>query len=140
MPGTDRKRPWLAALLTFVYPGLGHAYLREWVRALLWFGTVLAAVSVLIPSGIVPETMSVDAVTRMYTQFPTEAMAALTVITFMSMVDAYWMATRRNQHQEKQDEGLRCPTCGRDVDEDIDFCHWCTTRLDTEETDEPSRV
>lgn len=32
------KRLWLASALAVIYPGLGHVYLREWLRALLWFG------------------------------------------------------------------------------------------------------
>ncbi|WP_250137713.1 zinc ribbon domain-containing protein [Halorientalis salina] len=138
-----RKRPWLAALLAFVHPGLGHVYLREWLRALLWFGLVLTTASFLVPEGIVPETISVESIRQMSEALPLEAVLGLATITIMSMVDAYWIANRRNEQRQETVEGVRCPNCGRDVDEDLDFCHWCTTQLDADETDgadEPSRA
>jgi hypothetical protein len=51
-PATEtvpRKRPWLAVVLTLVVPGLGHAYLRLWGRAVLWFVLVLGTVITLVP-------------------------------------------------------------------------------------------
>ena len=51
-PATEeapRKRPWLAAVLTVLIPGLGHLYLRLWGRALLWFVIVIGSVLVLVP-------------------------------------------------------------------------------------------
>ncbi|MFD1586913.1 DUF6677 family protein [Halorientalis brevis] len=143
MQGTARKRPWLAALLAFIHPGLGHVYLREWLRALLWFGLVLTTASFMVPEGIVPETVTVDSLMQMSRALPVESVLALASITIMSMVDAYWMATQRNQQRERTEAGARCPNCGRDVDDDLDFCHWCTTELDaadSEGSDEPSRV
>lgn len=142
MQGTARKRPWLAALLAFIHPGLGHVYLREWVRALLWFGLVLTTASLLVPQGIVPETTSIESFMQMSQQLPTEAVLGLVTITILSMVDAYWMASRSNEQQHKEETGARCPTCGRDVDEDLDFCHWCTTELnpDDDGSEEPSRA
>ena len=140
-----RKRPWLAALLAFIHPGLGHVYLREWVRALLWFGLVLTTASFLVPEGILPETMTLESIRQMSEALPLEAVLALATITIMSMVDAYWMANRSNQQQQEASEGVRCPNCGRDVDESLDFCHWCTTKLDGDGTesdgaDEPTRA
>lgn len=143
MQGTERKRPWLAALLAFIHPGLGHVYLREWLRALLWFGLVLSTASFLVPEGIVPETVTMESLMQMSRALPAEAVLALATITIMSMVDAYWMASQRNQEHEQAQAGTRCPNCGRDVDEDLDFCHWCTTKLDdaeSEASDEPSRA
>jgi len=137
------KRPWLAALLAFVHPGLGHVYLREWLRALLWFGLVLTTASFLVPEGIMPETLTVESLRQFSEALPLEAVLALATVTVMSMVDAYWIANRGNQQRQETKEGVRCPNCGRDVDEDIDFCHWCTTELDgdeADETDEPSRA
>jgi predicted RNA-binding Zn-ribbon protein involved in translation (DUF1610 family) len=134
--GTARKRPWLAALLAFVHPGLGHVYLREWARALLWFALVLTSASLLIPEAIVPETFSLEALRTMSREMPVEAVLVLAGITVLSMVDAYWVASRNNQASRETETGVRCPNCGREVDETIDFCHWCTTRLDAaEETD-----
>ena len=38
MSQQTEKRPLVAALLSFLQPGLGHLYLREWLRAVLWAG------------------------------------------------------------------------------------------------------
>ncbi|MFB6179861.1 MAG: DUF6677 family protein [Halorientalis sp.] len=138
-----RKRPWLAALLAFIHPGLGHVYLREWIRALLWFGLVLTTASFLVPPDIVPQTVTVDSLMQMSRAMPIESAVALASITLMSMIDAYWMAQQGNRQRQATDDGTRCPNCGREVDADLDFCHWCTAELDTtdtESTDEPTRA
>lgn len=37
-----RKKPWLAAALSFLIPGLGQWYLRKWKRGAAWFlGSIL---------------------------------------------------------------------------------------------------
>lgn len=129
---TGRKRPWLAALLAIVHPGLGHVYLREWARALLWFGLVLTAASLLIPTELAAEAASIEAVLEMSRELPFEVALALSAIVFVSMVDAFWVARRKNERTRMEATGTRCPNCGREVDIDIDFCHWCTTELDAD--------
>lgn len=32
-----KKNPWIAGILSFLIPGLGHVYLRKWKRAAAWF-------------------------------------------------------------------------------------------------------
>lgn len=114
-------------------PGLGHVYLREWLRAVLWFGLILSATSVLVPVSTPPSILTVDAVLQASLsaaeETPLRNEIALFAITSLSMVDAYWMATRGNQRAETAD-GVNCPHCGRAVDEDLAFCHWCTNRLE----------
>lgn len=133
---TDQKRPWLAAVLALVSPGLGHVYLREWFRALLWFGLVVSTTSLLVPesalSATVPSAMTVDAVVDAFVaaseavRFRTQL--ALFGITTLSMADAYWMATAGNR-RAAADAGTVCPSCGKELDDDLSFCHWCTTEL-----------
>jgi hypothetical protein len=148
---TARKRPWLAALLAFVHPGLGHVYLREWARALLWFGLVLTTASLLIPQSAVPETITLESIREMSRQLELQTVLAMAGVTLMSMIDAYWVASRNNERkhsrQQTTDDGATtsCPNCGREVDEDLDFCHWCTTELESDEAepdgaDEPTRA
>lgn len=128
MSTRKNARPWLAVLLAFLYPGLGHVYLREWLRALVWFFLNVTSFALLMPENAVPETASVDALFRAAESIPPEAALALVSITVFSMIDAYWMAKRRNRDAAVR-EGTTCPNCGRDVDPDLDFCHWCTERL-----------
>lgn len=131
------KRPWLAAVLSMVYPGLGHVYLREWVRGLLWFGLVLATVSFLIPASAMPppgSELSLDAVLRATEALPEGATLALFGIVALSVVDAYRLAAVGNRRTEIT-AGNRCPYCGHELDSglDLEFCHWCTARLDDEQ-------
>ena len=135
MTETGPKRPWLAALLAFIYPGLGHVYLREWLRAVLWFGLVVSTTTLLVGEGVVPDEFSLDALTAAYQAMTMEASIALVAITALSMADAYWMASKRNRATEVV-EGATCPHCGKELDEDLTFCHWCTTRLEPVDADD----
>jgi hypothetical protein len=47
------------------------------------------------------------------------------------MLDAYCVAKRGNE-QTAVMEGTDCPHCGKEVDPDLDFCHWCTERITRE--------
>lgn len=129
MQRTARKRPWLAALLALAYPGLGHVYLREWARSLLWFGLALITASLLIPPSAVPETITLGSLSQMASTLPLTTTLALGVVTGASTVDAYWQASSANEQRRREAAGTTCPHCGRDVDGDLDFCHWCTADL-----------
>jgi len=132
MTDTGRKRPWLAALLAFVYPGLGHVYLREWLRAILWFGLVFSTTTLLVSDSVVAplsEGVSVETVLTVTQNVPIEVSLVLLVITVVSMADAFYMATREND-QAAVVEGAKCPHCGKELEDNLDFCHWCTTKLD----------
>ena len=137
--GSTRKRPWLAALLAVGYPGLGHLYLREWARALLWFGLTILTASLLVPESVVPTAMSVSSMQQAADAMPIEATIGLLVVGLLNVADAYWFAVRNNREATQTADGRRCPNCGEEIDEDIDFCHWCTTELDgtAEETARP---
>jgi hypothetical protein len=132
MTDTGRKRPWLAALLAFV-PGAGHVYLNEWLRALIWFGLVASTPSLLISDAVAEPLrggLTQSNVVVFLQNVPLEAWVALLAVTLLSMADAFWMATRENVETDVV-EGAKCPSCGMELDEDIDFCHWCTTKLET---------
>lgn len=109
-------------------PGLGHVYLRAWLRALLWFWLAVLSVVVFIPEELVAgvETMS-DAIS-LSSELPLEADLAIFAVIAFSAADAYWQATETKQRAD----GTRCPHCGHELDEnlDLDFCHWCTEPLD----------
>jgi hypothetical protein len=127
--GGSAKRPWLAVVLAIVYPGLGHLYLREWIRAILWFGLILSASAFLLPAEAVPQSFSLEAMRTATRSLPVEVSLAILAVSALSVADAYWLATR--QPQASAPAGTTtCPNCGEELDEDLDFCHWCTTRLD----------
>jgi hypothetical protein len=133
MVESDQKRPLLAAALALLSPGLGHLYLREWVRALLWFSLVLLGVGILAPEPTAPAATTPEAIwtASMETTraLSWQARGALLAITLLSVVDAYRIATEINAAAAIEG-GQQCPYCGRELDEDLDFCHWCTAELE----------
>jgi len=133
------KRPWLAALLAFLYPGLGHVYLRKWIRAMLWFGLVVTTSTLLIPESAIPGSLSVDALIEAGQAIPIEATLTILSISFLSVADAYWLAAQSNR-QRAIEAAETCPNCGKELDEDIDFCHWCTTEIERPAADEESEA
>jgi hypothetical protein len=127
------KRPWLAVVLTLAIPGLGHAYLRRWGRGILWF--LLIAITIFT---LVPEWFQATSLSEMLT-IAENVSTATTLLLFgtvvLCVVDAYVMTVQHNQ-QARRDHGeatATCPNCGRELDADLDFCHWCTTELDDQE-------
>lgn len=131
-----RKRPLIAVALAFVYPGLGHAYLKRWLRALLWFGLVVSAVVFVIPDSAIEGSESVlGTVQAVSEQLSLGESLALVSILVFNMIDAYVLAEHTDR-QARRDEVVTCPQCGQELDEDLDFCHWCTTRFDTPNDEE----
>ncbi|WP_254537337.1 zinc ribbon domain-containing protein [Halomarina litorea] len=131
------RRPWLAAVLAVLYPGLGHVYLREWLRALLWFLLALSTAMLVVPDSAV-QGGGLEAILEAQATLPPVAMAALIGVTLFSVVDAYWLASRGGtpsvggREGETDDEGnVRCPNCRRTVDgEEYGFCPWCAAELE----------
>ena len=126
------KRPWLAAMLAFLQPGLGHLYLRAWIRALLWFALWFGTLAVTVPSVGSGGLLAVaERTLGSLASLPPEAALALGSVTLFSTLDAYWLASRVNDRARGTDDGAtNCPHCGREVDADLDFCHWCTEPID----------
>lgn len=130
-----RKRPWLAAVLTVLIPGLGHLYLRRWGRGLLWFLLVVSSVFVFVPEWFDAESFG-DLLGVAEGIDPLVSVALLGV-SALCVVDAYLLANRYNE-EARRDQGettTTCPECGRELDGDLDFCHWCTARLDEDGAD-----
>ncbi|GAB3684303.1 zinc ribbon domain-containing protein [Salinarchaeum chitinilyticum] len=134
-----RPRPWLAALLAFLYPGLGHLYLREWARSLLWFVLGVGTVLLAIPQGPLsdasitdPQSM-MDASEAMTAEASTVGLIVVVTVFAFSVVDAYTIARGARARRAREAAGevsQDCPVCGRELDDDLDFCHWCTTRFE----------
>lgn len=136
MSGDARKRPWLAAALSIVYPGLGHLYLRAWFRSALWLALVYATVAAVVPESALATAdggaaATLDAAVRTARNLDPEASLTLFAVSTLSVVDAYWLALRRRRRQEG-DVPSRCPDCGREVEDDLAFCQWCASPLDGE--------
>jgi hypothetical protein len=128
MSDNRRKRPWVAALLALLYPGLGHLYLRYWMRSMLWFGLTLVAVVVVVPA---PSVVGDGPVAFATAAWETTAGLGLRVrlllagILFAEVIDAYVLARRTSGTSDE-----RCPSCGRALEADLSFCPWCARDLD----------
>jgi len=122
----SQKRPWLAALLSMLATGLGHLYLRRWRRALGWLAVVLGV------SYFFVDPAALDAAASGET-FDLLELAPVLVVTSLSVADAYLLAYVHNavaQATATPDGELsHCPNCGKEVDADLEFCHWCTAEL-----------
>jgi len=96
----DRYRPWLAAVLALLIAGLGHAYLRRWGRALLWFLTILGGVLALAqlygfePTGFPPE-------------YPSEVAVPSLVLLLLSAVDAFLVGRDQNRTKRREAAAAR---------------------------------
>jgi len=129
-----RVRPAVAALLALAIAGLGHVYLRSWGRAAGWFTIILGSGLALVGAFGDP-TASVS-------ELPALVVYPLVGLFVLSAVDAYVLARRSrdtspgaaggapNPEGDAEAADGTCPHCGREVDESLDFCHWCTEPLD----------
>jgi hypothetical protein len=133
------KRTWLAVALALLYPGAGHLYLREGLRALLWFGLVFVTTALSIPASAIPDSgeLSIETITAASEALPTTASVAILVLFALSTVDAYRLARQRNRRvdaasADEPDVGGQCPHCGRAADMEFEFCQWCAEPLDAD--------
>jgi hypothetical protein len=127
-----RNNPLLAALLGTMVTGLGHFYLRRWLRALGWLGLIVAASVLFVPESTIT-ALSSGTLTDPFSTIP------IVLISAASALDAYLIAKVRRQTDRFQadntvgstgtDESPACPSCGKPVDPDLGFCHWCTTEF-----------
>ena len=127
VPGT--RRAWLAAVLALVYPGLGHLYLRLWVRSVVWFGLVAGATFLLLPQvGVGPDPapgVVLDAATDAWSSTPARSRTVLAGMILVQSVDAFLLAATAGGGDAEA-----CPTCGEALDDDVEFCPWCAEPLE----------
>lgn len=130
----SRTRAVVGGVLGLIYPGLGHLYLRAWVRGLAWIGMAVATASLIIPGSAVTAAQSggIEGLLAASRSLPTTAVIALTAVRALSCLDAVWIALRPRGGAT---EGPTCPNCGGELDAEISFCPWCTTRLEESEFD-----
>ncbi len=120
-----RLRSAVAVGLALLFPGLGHLYLRQWVRAILWSALWILAALLLLPD---PATGGTSAERMLSTveSMSLQAQFVLLSLILFNVIDAFVISVQQARYDP---DAVHCPQCGGEVDEDIDFCHWCTTRL-----------
>jgi hypothetical protein len=116
-------RPWLAALLALGIAGLGHAYLRRWRRAFLWFGLIVL-------TGLGLSAVFADPSATTVAEFPPEVLLPVIALFVFSAVDAYRLAKYGVDAVTADEDGVRCPNCRKEVDPEMEFCQWCAQPLD----------
>lgn len=136
------RRGLLAAVLGFLYPGLGHVYLRRWVRAVTWFLLAIATAAVVVPPSAYEAFQSggISGLMEASGSFGLEVTLSLLTVRLLNVADVYIIAVRNAAaaaaQSESPDEAATCPECGGDLDEELDFCPWCTTRFDDSESED----
>jgi uncharacterized paraquat-inducible protein A len=114
-------------VLALAVAGLGHAYLRRWRRAALWFAAILLTGVALASLFAPPSATSV-------TEFPLEVILPVLALFALSAADAYRLAKRGVRtvasRQTDDEETVRCPHCGKETDPEMAFCQWCAEPLD----------
>jgi hypothetical protein len=108
--------------------GAGHAYLREWGRAFVWFSFVLGTGLVLVASFADPRTATL-------TTLPLRVTGPIVTLLVLNTVDAYIIARRGTGEAAGGTADamtVSCPSCGRDRDPELSFCPWCAGSNDEE--------
>ncbi|MFC6767911.1 zinc ribbon domain-containing protein [Natrinema soli] len=127
----------LAAGLSVLMPGAGHVLVRDWLRAAAFAGLFLTASALFLPidqlTAAGPMT-SVDQALEQATVMAenTDPMAQflLSFIALFAAIDATFRALGYSSGGDTDADGQTCPECGKEIDDDLEFCHWCTTRLE----------
>ncbi|NHN42428.1 zinc ribbon domain-containing protein [Halorubellus sp. JP-L1] len=131
MLGT-RVRAVAVGICSLLFPGLGQALLRRWVRALLFAGLFISTLAIFLPESAYVADPTFESVMRATESMSDWGTIAVTVVQFAAMMDAYVQALQT--HQQPTD-GPTCPRCGREIDPTHGFCHWCTYEFEEPTTE-----
>jgi hypothetical protein len=127
MSATPGKRPWIAALLGVLVPGLGCVYLRKWWGAVFWYGLVFLTALVTVPESVLASLGSGTVPDLGY-------FVPVFLVGTLSVVDTYRSAlfeTYRRDLEAVLDvaTGPVCQSCSRRTDSGLSFCYWCGSAL-----------
>jgi len=126
----SRKRPWLAALLGALVTGFGHLYLRRWRRGIAWVGVLFGVSVIFVDPAALEEFVTSSTVDPI-------AIAPILLVGSLSVFDAYFLALAHNSvarlTSASEDQLAQCPNCGKDLDTSLEFCHWCTTKIEDQD-------
>jgi CubicO group peptidase (beta-lactamase class C family) len=127
-----RNSPVVATVLGAVVTGAGHVYLRRYLRALGWLTLAVTTGVLFVPESALLALAAGEVADPV-------AVAPVLVVSVVSVFDAYVLArggldTDQGQSQasgaDTNDDGtVDCPSCGKEVDPGVGFCHWCTTEF-----------
>ncbi len=128
----------LAAGLSVIMPGAGHVLSRDWLRAAAFAGLFLSASAFVLPldqlatTGATGYDEAITQATAMAEDTDPMAQFVLSFIALFATIDAAFRGLRYSSETATATAGATCPECGKDVDPDLEFCHWCTMRLESD--------
>jgi len=124
----------LAAVLgaTVGIAGVGHLYLRRWRRAAAWFAVVVGATVALIAAFVFPGMAGAGdpgavAAAVDPASLPGTVVWPVFALLLLSTFDAHRVATAT---PTAGGDSPACPSCGKELDRDLEFCPWCTAELE----------
>lgn len=127
-----RTRLFVAVLLSVLFPGLGHVYVRRFLRA-AGFALVAVGVVLLLGPSLDATGSALDRAVSTWQSASFEANLALSAVEFAAMLDVY-LLERSADEDDADAETRSCPNCGRDLDGTLSFCPWCAYELPAEES------
>jgi len=133
---SNRGRRTTAVLLSVLYPGLGHLYVRSWYRALGWYLGGLAGLGLLVAAtpgvtAALVASQSIDAAVRATRHLPVDALVGVVLgLRLLGTADVWWLLRRRARGPAP----ARCDSCARTRDSALDFCPWCLDATDRDDT------
>lgn len=135
-------RAFAAGSLSVLLPGAGHVLLRDWFRALVFAGLYVTAVALFFPElqDIAAAGSVTDTAAEVSEEIDTPGQFILSFIHLFAAIDATFRGLGFPPNDGDSTDGPTCPECGKAIDEDLEFCHWCTTRLETHESEESEEV
>lgn len=110
------KRSWLAPVLAALVPGLGHLYLRRWLRAFGWIAVFWLVSTFFVDGETIAALASWESVDPL-------AATPLALVVILSVTDAFVVALAHNAVvRVSDDERLpTCPSCAKELDPDLDL-------------------
>ncbi|MDZ7849283.1 MAG: zinc ribbon domain-containing protein [Halodesulfurarchaeum sp.] len=132
------RRSLVASILALVYPGLGHLYLRAWLRAIAWFVVALIAAAMVMPESAYAayEAEGFSGLLEASQNLPMDVILSMLVVRVLNALDAYLTGLQKAVTKPESEAAAgTCPECGKDLDEELDFCPWCTTRLEPDDNE-----
>ena len=127
-----------AVILSLVFPGAGHLLVRDWIRAFFFASFFVAMVVLFLPLEAIGdaaiEGSFTDAAALVESETSTiEQLTLYSVVMFAAFHAGLKALGLTEPPGGDGGGGEGCPHCGKPLDNDLSFCHWCTTRLEVEE-------
>lgn len=138
-----RYRPYLAGLFGTLATGFGHLYLRRWLRGAGWIALAFVVTMVFVPEQTMESMATGETLSDQTALYPTM------IVQVTGALDAFFLARSASDDSGSSitdvplvgDDAsadaspatdaatVACPNCGKEVDAELEFCHWCTTEF-----------